>query len=359
MKRTFFIIILSYFVSCIYSQVSFIGQAQEVKKEETIILYDSLSNIKTSKVVSDEDIDFYGHLIGQILIYCNTDLPNGKDYDLKQEMTRTVGDNEYKYYDYAPAPEVGTEFSVIDVMPKRTNRRMNQKIILKNSETGNLFQYTPGFDTNAKWVVKGFYEKMKQLHVGKQFYYIEGAIFSNDKDFILDLQTNEKVNAIKNESKWTCTDISIKITQKGDYSLVGDYRSRVVLIIENEQSQKFYCYLQNEYGYPIKNEFTSNETKGTNLFLGKFLDKEQFEKFNINLKERKLLLTKKYGAGNADAILKGVVKLGMTRDMCIESWGEPEKRNTTKGSYGVHEQWVYYSQYLYFENGILTAIQDN
>lgn len=44
--------------------------------------------------------------------------------------------------------------------------------------------------------------------------------------------------------------------------------------------------------------------------------------------------------------------------MCIESWGEPLDINTTTGSYGTHEQWVYGTSYLYFENGILTTIQN-
>ena len=38
--------------------------------------------------------------------------------------------------------------------------------------------------------------------------------------------------------------------------------------------------------------------------------------------------------------------------------GSPESCNRTTGSYGEHEQWVYeYDVYLYFENGILTAVQ--
>lgn len=49
----------------------------------------------------------------------------------------------------------------------------------------------------------------------------------------------------------------------------------------------------------------------------------------------------------------------MTKEMCRESWGEPEDINKTTSSYGTHEQWVYgYGSYLYFENGKLTTIQN-
>ena len=77
-------------------------------------------------------------------------------------------------------------------------------------------------------------------------------------------------------------------------------------------------------------------------------------------------LAKKYGKANAKLIIEGRVRLGWTREMCRESWGSPDDINTMTGSWGVHEQWVYeysfsdsYSMYcLYFENGILTSIQD-
>jgi len=55
------------------------------------------------------------------------------------------------------------------------------------------------------------------------------------------------------------------------------------------------------------------------------------------------------------------VFLGMTREQARMSWGNPSDINRTITAYGVYEQWVYgtYShRYLYFEDGILTTIQD-
>lgn len=77
-------------------------------------------------------------------------------------------------------------------------------------------------------------------------------------------------------------------------------------------------------------------------------------------------LVKKYGKLNAKLIIEKQVKLGWSEEMCRESWGNPTDINTTTGSWGVHEQWVYevsYDDYynmrcLYFENGVLTTIQD-
>ena len=43
--------------------------------------------------------------------------------------------------------------------------------------------------------------------------------------------------------------------------------------------------------------------------------------------------------------------------MVRDAWGAPDHINTTTGSYGTHEQWVYDDRYLYFENGTLTSRQ--
>ncbi|MEN8424045.1 hypothetical protein ABFO63_10370 [Acinetobacter junii] len=57
-------------------------------------------------------------------------------------------------------------------------------------------------------------------------------------------------------------------------------------------------------------------------------------------------------------------KIGMTTNQARDSkWGDPDKINKTTTAKGMNEQWVYRrshqgSKYLYFENGILTAIQD-
>jgi len=56
------------------------------------------------------------------------------------------------------------------------------------------------------------------------------------------------------------------------------------------------------------------------------------------------------------------IRIGMTSDQVKAAWGRPYKINTSQGSYGVHEQWVMYesgSDYVYFENGIMTSLQQS
>jgi hypothetical protein len=60
-----------------------------------------------------------------------------------------------------------------------------------------------------------------------------------------------------------------------------------------------------------------------------------------------------------NAIENGNVYVGMSVDQAKMSWGEPKEINNTTTGKKRHEQWVYSSgSYLYFENGVLTAIQN-
>lgn len=75
--------------------------------------------------------------------------------------------------------------------------------------------------------------------------------------------------------------------------------------------------------------------------------------------KRRNLIINKYGKENGEAILNHKVKIGWTKAMCVASWGKPYDINRTTSAYGTQEQYVYsLKKYLYFENGILTGIQD-
>lgn len=59
-----------------------------------------------------------------------------------------------------------------------------------------------------------------------------------------------------------------------------------------------------------------------------------------------------------DTIKRRSIQIGMTPCMIIASFGrQPDRINSSVGSYGVHEQWVYGGVYVYFEDGVLTSFQ--
>lgn len=74
-------------------------------------------------------------------------------------------------------------------------------------------------------------------------------------------------------------------------------------------------------------------------------DKEMYELF------------KRYGEDAGKKIYNQQVWIGMTKKMLSDSMGNPENKNVSKGSWGIHEQWVYKNKYVYIENGKVTSIQ--
>ena len=52
------------------------------------------------------------------------------------------------------------------------------------------------------------------------------------------------------------------------------------------------------------------------------------------------------------------IKIGMTKEMLLMSLGDPEDINRTVTKDSVSEQFVYGDQYVYLENGVVTAWQD-
>jgi len=63
---------------------------------------------------------------------------------------------------------------------------------------------------------------------------------------------------------------------------------------------------------------------------------------------------------DAEYKAKGGVKIGMTKEAVLKSnWGKPSSVNKSTNANGVSEQWVYGTRnYLYFNNGFLTSIQN-
>ena len=77
------------------------------------------------------------------------------------------------------------------------------------------------------------------------------------------------------------------------------------------------------------------------------------------LREMENSYARKYGRANAKLIMDGEVRLGWTKQMCIESWGEPSDRTRVTTQFGSAEAWWYGGGYiLYFQGNKLVMIQD-
>lgn len=66
---------------------------------------------------------------------------------------------------------------------------------------------------------------------------------------------------------------------------------------------------------------------------------------------------KKYGEVGGEMAYYGKPWIGMSGSAAVDMFGQPKSINTTKMEGYKGDQWVYDNMYLYFDNGVLTAIQ--
>lgn len=64
-----------------------------------------------------------------------------------------------------------------------------------------------------------------------------------------------------------------------------------------------------------------------------------------------------------NTIAEKKIRVGMTDAQVRASWGKPYKINSTVNTYGTSEQWVMSdgggSDYVYFDNGVMTSLQQS
>lgn len=192
-------------------------------------------------------------------------------------------------------------------------------------------------------MVVGYYDKLKASHVGKEFIYsgtAHGDLLAENLNKILkhtakDVNTGEIVN-IPIGSSWECTGLQL-FDDEVAVQLYYTFKSK-----DGQEIQARVSNRRKDVMEDIEQEYA---------FASCFIDATNHA---LTLQ----VLAERYGQENADLIANKKVKIGMTQEMCLLSWGAPEDVNSTITNGAKSDQWVYsISSYLYFENGILTAIQ--
>lgn len=144
-------------------------------------------------------------------------------------------------------------------------------------------------------------------------------------------------------------------------SLTSKLLPEMTDVIVTESDGDFYKI----YGYGYIQKYSVYQNDDLELF-DKGMDRIQRESYKKELEqtllkkqqERKKDLEKRFGKSNAEKILSGKVWVGMTKEMVKESWGNPEETHKIITSGKINEQWIYNETYLYFDNNVLTTIQD-
>lgn len=344
MKKIAFLVAMMIFSLNAVAQIEMFDENAKKIEHPKALPYDSLRNINTQRYGSGDKYRYtLHHLIGQTLMYCG---------------------DPYAYSFGKDGFEVGAYYRVDSILPDNPPEGKYHRMLLTNIKTGVQLEEgdLSNNNYNFEWVVLGHYEKMKSKYINKDFVYIgtDNVYLRNTWDKangLINIETDTVTTNIKKGSVWTCVGIQVKPRKKDDNMLL-DKRSPIVLIFNNETYGKHYCYLESSNGSPYENLNSGSITQ----ICGRFQLKSQYDKIVAETAakkaKRKTDLINKFGAANAELILQGKVKIGMTKEMCLEAWGHPEDINKTVGSWGTHEQWVYGSSYLYFEGNKLTSIQN-
>lgn len=172
------------------------------------------------------------------------------------------------------------------------------------------------------------------------------------------LYTNEKAYqksiSLINEEKWDEAILVLDPLKNYKYSIdLGRYaRAKKAVISDNDYvwGSIWLDNVRHSYNGPFKEDILTFKTECD--------QKKEAGALAYRISEKAREEQKKE-SDMAKAKTEGV-SIGMTKNQVINSnWGNPKDINKTTTAYGVREQWVYSGyRYLYFENGILTSIQD-
>lgn len=186
----------------------------------------------------------------------------------------------------------------------------------------------------------------------------------------------EIANSILNDSEskgYVCetkTVVASDLRQEASYSgqiIKSVPKRKSVIVLEFGGNSYWKVSYNDQIGF--LNEVTLTETHEMKIAKQSFISREtelkQKEQEQAELRKQEFQsiqdqrIRDKYG-DFAGAILQGQVQLGMDKEMVIETIGQPDDKNITKGSWGQHEQWVYSKKntFIYFENGKVTSIQE-
>lgn len=273
-----------------------------------------------------------------------------------------------------PLKEInGKKFTIIDVDESTSYYSKSTKFMLLSSEGNAVYWFAEpnnslrGSTDCYPVILTGLIDKYKSMYIGKGEFYIKAGTSSQTP---CAYKTDGTIITLYSDVKLEFIDIHF-------VDIFGIF-SVPCFFVKTENQDELYIPLCK---YPRFANTSIREPERSTwsdrwVYMEDFtfkpaeivykeranLERQKAENHALKLKkkeERKNQLYAKYGKSNADLILQGKVLIGMTKAMCIESWGRPSDINTTTGSWGVHEQWVYnLSTYLYFENGKLTAIQN-
>jgi hypothetical protein len=318
MKKIIILLTFGILIIPSFGQISTIKVTKSDNLEINALSYDSLEN--------DIKYDVVGKLIGQELFVKppKDEFYRNMGYSgflINYKKSETEEDNVYeccsKHGHTKYEALSGKYFKVIAAYQ---HPRLNENpsmysqfpfLKLKSKENGDEFYYFYPSKLSSDMIILGYFEKQKQLLIGKKFL-MRNRRFGS----YIDINTGKVIN-IKSGTILNCVSLGIEPES-----------SAIALVLEGSDASKIYV------------DVSWLEYK---MYAFEYSDAEY--------------LKKSFGDEYWQLILDDNVKIGMTKEMAKLAWGRPNKINNTTTANTVDEQWVYDKGNLYFTNNILTTIQ--
>lgn len=309
------------------AQITMSHAAKPVEKEEIVAAYDSTKNF-----LGNKDVRSY---VGQLLYV------NGKHVDLQgygydnfktQKEPSALGGRygnpasssgfNTKYEDL-----VGKYFTVVEVLPD-SKQKQNPSLygkkwwfFLQNRDDENdtvWFEYDGEFEHTFPFITISHFNYLKNSMIGKKFisaYSIRdnGTFVSRVREH--DFYTGEIIPQTKDDV-WESIDVTIE-----------DKYFNLVFVVKNQNGNV--SVLNTEYLHPLYN--------------GKVV---------LFTEEEFTALSALYGNDYMNLVRQTKIRVGMPELLLIMSWGTPKKVNRSSSG---PDQWVYDSQYVYVEDGKISA----
>lgn len=304
---------------------------------EIVQPYDSLSNFEFNYDVITKEYYSYEDAKRNIEPQL-TQFVNQNIYFPELPKRKSSFDNEWRISD-SMSKLRGKYYTIYSVEPQIEKSYKGsyklEKIVFKiKDDKGKKTKWTTPYYSCDDALLVGYYDKLKSESVGKKFYY-NGVVKGKRAHFINPDLTHKAMNTRNNQviplsygEEWECTDIQL---------VDDDIVVQLYAVFQNTKGEEVLARVENIFK-------TTGEIDVT--FFTCFMREDKYDAYKSDL-------TNRFGNENANAILKHRVSIGMTEEMCKESWGSPIEINSTHIDGKSLTQWVYdNSSFLYFDKNL-------
>ncbi|GAA3981755.1 hypothetical protein GCM10022407_28700 [Hymenobacter antarcticus] len=270
-------------------------------------------------------------------------------------------------------------YTVLNIL----NREQSQAVISKirklraeqnNDETTELdYEFEPNYYRGI-----GLYLLKNEVgdsiytdNIGKPFisvaYFVKQQKLYDKKKFIIRIPSYEKTLSIKDfrtskditvsdKDEWLC-EVALLEISKGDISYIFTDANGNTIVTESlaPQYQSYKFTLKDDY---LKQEAAKKLKQEQFAILQKQRDTQAKLSAQVKASNYRKNCIDKFGPEKGELVAKGLVSIGMTKEMCLYSWGTPYDRSKRVTADEVYELFYYsYKRNLHFINDKLVQIE--